>query len=140
MRRRLGAEMGDFLLLHTGNMGEKQGVESALLAAGRAGAEARLRLAFVGDGSDRSRLESACGRQRDSECAVSARLQPAAVFPQLLGCADALLLHQRANVIDSVAPSKLLSYMAAGRPVIAAVHSNSEAAPPWSALPIAGWS
>jgi len=39
-----------------------------------------------------------------------------------------LLLSQRADVRDSVAPSKLLTYMAAGRPVVAAAHPGSAAA------------
>ena len=39
-----------------------------------------------------------------------------------------LLLTQRADVINSVAPSKLLTYMAASRPVLAAVHHESAAA------------
>jgi len=46
---------------------------------------------------------------------------------QSLSAADALVLTQRADVVDIVIPSKLLTYMAAGRPVVVAVNPKSEA-------------
>jgi colanic acid biosynthesis glycosyl transferase WcaI len=46
----------------------------------------------------------------------------------MYSAADVLLLNQKATVEDSVIPSKLLTYMAAGRPVLAAVSERSEAA------------
>ena len=122
-----GAGEDDFLVLHTGNMGEKQGLANALLAAGAVDRGARLCLTFVGDGMERSRLEALATERRLGNVRFLP-LQPADVFPRLLASADALLLNQCASVVDSVAPSKLLSYLAAGRPVVAAVHPKSEAA------------
>lgn len=127
LRELLGAAAGDFLLLHTGNMGEKQGLASAVAAASLANGRANMQLTLVGDGSDRPRLAELAARQGLSNVKLLP-LQPSELFPRLLASADALLLNQRANVVDSVAPSKLLSYMAAGRPVVAAVHPSSEAA------------
>jgi colanic acid biosynthesis glycosyl transferase WcaI len=46
----------------------------------------------------------------------------------MYSAADVLLLNQRAAVVDSVIPSKLLTYMAAGRTVLAAVSDESETA------------
>jgi len=46
----------------------------------------------------------------------------------MLAAADVLLLNQSAKLVDMVIPSKLLTYMAAGRPVVAAVAHRSEAA------------
>jgi colanic acid biosynthesis glycosyl transferase WcaI len=46
----------------------------------------------------------------------------------MYSAADVLLLNQKAAVEDSVIPSKLLTYMAAGRTVLAAVSERSEAA------------
>ena len=43
-------------------------------------------------------------------------LQPAESFPQMLASADVLALHQHAGVTDSVVPSKMLTYMASGKP------------------------
>ena len=46
----------------------------------------------------------------------------------MFAAADVLLLNQLASVKDTVVPSKLLTYMAAGRPVLAAVSSSSQGA------------
>ena len=47
---------------------------------------------------------------------------------QIYSAADVLVLNQKATVEDAVIPSKLLTYMAAGRPVVAAISEKSEAA------------
>lgn len=126
-RALLGAQPDDFLIVHTGNMGEKQGLLHAIQAIEALPSESRVRLALVGDGSEREMLQGYV-TERGLGSIRFLPLQPSDVFARILAAADALLLNQRANVIDSVAPSKLLSYMAAGRPVIAAVHARSEAA------------
>lgn len=55
--------------------------------------------------------------------------QPAESMSQMFAAgADVLLLNQLASVKDTVIPSKLLTYMAAGRPVLAAVNSSSQGA------------
>jgi colanic acid biosynthesis glycosyl transferase WcaI len=46
----------------------------------------------------------------------------------MFSAADVLLLNQLTTVKDTVIPSKLLTYMAAGRPVLAAVNANSQGA------------
>ena len=54
-------------------------------------------------------------------------LQPAADFVPVYADADVLLLNQKAAVKDAVIPSKLLTYMAAGKAVLCAANSDSEA-------------
>ena len=46
----------------------------------------------------------------------------------MYAAADVLLLNQKTAVKDAVIPSKLLTYMAAGKPVFCAAHEESEAA------------
>ena len=46
----------------------------------------------------------------------------------MFAAADVLLLNQVSAVKDTVIPSKLLTYMASGRPVLAAVNPTSQAA------------
>jgi glycosyltransferase involved in cell wall biosynthesis len=46
----------------------------------------------------------------------------------MLRAADVLIVNQRASVGDMAFPSKLTSYFPAGRPVIGAVRSDSDAA------------
>ena len=47
-------------------------------------------------------------------------------MPLQLAAADALVVTQTKAVTDIVFPGKLLYYMAAGRPILAAVSSQSE--------------
>jgi colanic acid biosynthesis glycosyl transferase WcaI len=45
-----------------------------------------------------------------------------------MAAADILLLNQHPDIVEAVIPSKLLTYMAAARPVVIAAHPESEAA------------
>jgi colanic acid biosynthesis glycosyl transferase WcaI len=128
-RRLAGWSDEDFVCLHGGNMGQKQGLNNVVDAADvlqRKGCE-RIRIILVGDGNDRRRLE-----QRAQELGLRnldfMPMQPTDRYDQLVAAADVLLLNQRPAVADMSLPSKLSSYFAAGRPVIAAASSDSVAA------------
>ena len=127
MREMLGAADGSFLVLHAGNMGEKQGLTTALQAAQQVFGDTPIKLALVGDGAQRAQLEEVVLTNQLSNVRILP-LQPRAMLPRLLAAADAFLLIQRAEVVESVVPSKMLAYMAAGRPIVAAVHKDSVAA------------
>lgn len=127
-RRAFKASDDAFVVVYSGNVGEKQGLDVVVEAA-RLTLEQQLPIRYVimGDGSYLPHLmESA--RTKNVENIVFLPLQSSNDYPAVLASADALLLTQRDGVLDSVAPSKLLSYMAAGRPVIAAVNAKSVAA------------
>jgi colanic acid biosynthesis glycosyl transferase WcaI len=123
MRATLGAQNGETLVLHAGNMGAKQGLETVVDAAAALASE-NIVVALVGDGSYRRELE-ARATQLGLTNLKFVPLQDD--FPATLAAADLLVLAQRSRVVDSVAPSKLLGYMAAGKPVVAAVNEESEA-------------
>jgi colanic acid biosynthesis glycosyl transferase WcaI len=123
VRASLGASDGQTLALHTGNMGNKQGLETVVDAA-QALAGEEVAITLVGDGQSRQTLE-----QRAARLALrNLSFRPLqANLPATLAAADVLVLSQRERVTDSAAPSKLLSYMAAGKPIVAAVNATSEA-------------
>lgn len=114
------------ICLHAGNMGLKQGLENVIACARLAqGSSPELLFVLMGDGNQRAMLvELAAGlpnvRFLDP--------QDDAMFPNVLASADVLLVNQRPSVTDMSLPSKLTSYFAAGRPVVAAVAPESEAA------------
>jgi colanic acid biosynthesis glycosyl transferase WcaI len=124
VRAALGSPDGETLVLHTGNMGAKQGLETVIDAAARLKGE-RVIFALVGDGNQRPILEQ---RARSLELSNVRFVPLQSDYPATLAAADILVLAQRGKVVDSVAPSKLLAYMASGKPIIAAVSENSEAA------------
>ena len=116
-----------FLAIHTGNMGKKQDLMNVVRAAELSKDVKDLIWVLVGLGEDRSLIEEAV-RQRDLKNVRLLALQPVETLAEMFSSADALILNQKAAVVDSVIPSKLLTYMAAGRPVLAAVNEESQAA------------
>jgi putative colanic acid biosynthesis glycosyltransferase WcaI len=125
-RRRLGWQNSDFVCLHSGNMGRKQGLENVLHAASSM-QERHLKIILAGEGNDRSRLEQLSLDLRLRNVTFIG-LQPAGKYEAMLRAADVLILNQRRTVADMSLPSKLASYFVSGRPVIAAVSPSSDAA------------
>jgi len=116
-----------FIVLHTGNMGKKQRLTNVIEAAELSREMSSLMWVLVGQGEDRAALEREIELRHLSNIRV-VPLQPANSLPQVYASADALLLNQVATMEDAVIPSKLLTYMAAGRPIVAAVNERSEVA------------
>jgi colanic acid biosynthesis glycosyl transferase WcaI len=118
-RERLGWPSHTSVVLHAGNMGLKQGLNQVVAAARRADeTRADVLYALIGDGSQRSALVSlAAGISRIQFLPF----QPEEDLPAVLGAADVLLVSERATVVDMSLPSKLTTYFAAGRPIVAAV-------------------
>ncbi|MFF3330086.1 glycosyltransferase [Streptomyces sp. NPDC002888] len=114
-RARLGWSPDRQVILHSGNMGLKQGLE-VLVDAARL--DPAVDFVLMGDGNQRTELQ-----KRASSLPNLHFLPPAdeADFPDVLAAADVLAVTQRASVLDMSVPSKLTSYFAAGRPVIASV-------------------
>lgn len=122
-----GVAENEFLALHTGNMGKKQDLLNIVRAAELSQSESGLVWMLVGEGEERQLIEKET-RSRGLTNLKLMPLQPVELLQQVYSAADVLILNQKASVKDSVIPSKLLTYMAAGRPVVAAVSDESEAA------------
>jgi colanic acid biosynthesis glycosyl transferase WcaI len=125
-RRRFGWADDDFVCVHGGNMGHKQGLDNLLDTAALL-EDGRVRIALVGDGNDRARLEDLARERRLANVDFIAMQSPGN-WEATMQAADVLLVNQRASVTDMSLPSKLTSYFAAGRPVIAAASVDSETA------------
>lgn len=125
-RERLGWPADRTVVLHAGNMGLKQGLEQVIEAARRADALAAPALfVLMGDGNQRAALES---KAQGVERIRFLPFQPEDEVGNVLHAADVLLVSERASVIDMSLPSKLTSYFAAGRPIVAAVPSEGSTA------------
>jgi colanic acid biosynthesis glycosyl transferase WcaI len=108
-----------FTALHAGNMGAKQGLDVIVEAARIAEAiESRVHFVLLGDGGERSRLESLA-----KGISTITFVDPIdeAQFPTALAAADVLIVSEAPGVSEMASPSKLTSYFAANRPVVAAV-------------------
>lgn len=125
-RRALGWPVDGFYVVHTGNMGLKQDLGNVVAAARLAGAMgSQMRFVLVGDGSQRRALEEASA---DVRCLSVYPPLHEAHYSTALAAADVLLVNERPTVIDMSLPSKLTSYLAAGRPIIAASRADGATA------------
>jgi len=116
-----------FLVVHAGNMGVKQGLDTVLGAAEQSRDDADLVYLLVGDGAMRGSLEGRAAALGLSNVRFIP-LQPRTMFRELLAAADVCLVTQQRTVADIVFPSKVLTLLAAGRPVVASVSPESEVA------------
>lgn len=122
-RAAFGWTRSDFVVLHAGNMGVKQGLEN-VVEAGRLAASrhSNVRFVLVGDGNQRQRLEGLVSAVPTVSMLGS---MPDAEFRKVLASADALLVNERQGVAGMAVPSKLTSYFSTGLPVIAATDPGS---------------
>jgi len=125
-RRRLGWSRDEFVALHGGNMGHKQGLDNLLDTAALL-RDTGVRIVLAGDGNDRKRLEQRAQGLRLANLDF-VELQRPGLWEETMQAADVLLVNQRASVTDMSLPSKLTSYFAAERPVVAAASDESETA------------
>lgn len=114
---------GQRVLLYSGNMGAKQGIEILIDLAERLKDRAEIQVVLCGEGAARQELvERAGGRPN----VTFIPLQPLERLNDLLNLADIHLLPQRADAADLVMPSKLIGMLASGRPVIATAAPGTE--------------
>lgn len=116
---------GRFVLMFAGNLGMVQGLETIIEAAALVPASVPAHFVFVGDGADRPRLEQLVHERRLGNVQFVGR-HPAAEMPDFLRAADGLLVHLRpSGIAEHAIPTKILSYLAAGRPIVCAAGGAS---------------
>jgi colanic acid biosynthesis glycosyl transferase WcaI len=115
IRRELGIADEQVVLLYSGNMGMKQGLDVLPRLAQELRDDARIHFILCGDGAFRSRLEQMTAGLHNISLLP---LQPECRLNDLLNAADIHLLPQREDAADLVMPSKLTGMLASGRPVI----------------------
>jgi colanic acid biosynthesis glycosyl transferase WcaI len=115
-RRLLGIPAEQKVILYSGNMGAKQGIETLADAAVALAARKDLTFVFCGSGAAKENLLERCSGL--TNC-VFLPLQPVERLNELLNLADIHVLPQRGDAADLVMPSKLTGMFASGRATIA---------------------
>jgi len=114
---------GTCVVVHAGNMGVKQGLDNVVEAARLADVRrAPVRFVLLGNGSQRDRLAQAAAGVRSIEFIETLADDE---FPRVLAAADVLLVNELAGVNEMSVPSKLTTYFATSRPVVAATAPGS---------------
>ena len=124
-RTRLGAA-NRFCILFAGTMGHAQGLDSVLRAAQICRTTVpSAEFLFMGGGVDRARLESMAAKMELDNVKFLPR-QPMHAMGGILAGADALLVHLKDDPLFRITiPSKTQAYLAAGRPILMAVHGDA---------------
>jgi len=115
---------GSFRLLFAGNVGGSQGLDTVITAFSELDDLPNLRLDILGDGAARKSLELEAGER------VGTRIffhgyQPAENATQMIATADLSLVTLRPELYRIAYPSKTMSYLAAGSPILAIVEEKS---------------
>ncbi|WP_405473887.1 glycosyltransferase [Paenarthrobacter ilicis] len=122
-RERLGWAPKDYVALHAGNMGVKQGLENVLEAAQLAtGNGSDVRFVLLGNGNQRSALEA---KAHGVDRLQFLEPLPDRAYSEALRSADVLIVNERPGVREMSVPSKLTSYFITGRPIVAATEEGS---------------
>ncbi len=124
-REELSITPNQIVVLYSGNMGNKQGLEIILEVAQEMLADVNVIFLLCGNGTARPELEK---KARLLSNIHFLDLQPSEKLNQLLNSANIHLLPQQANAADLVMPSKLLGMLASGKPVIATANEYTELA------------
>ncbi len=109
----LGVSRTKKIVLYSGNIGEKQGLEIILEVAKMMQSNVNIIFLIVGDGLGKHELEKRCYSLGITNI-LFRPLQPYEYLPALLKLADCHLVIQRRGAADSVLPSKLTNILAVG--------------------------
>jgi colanic acid biosynthesis glycosyl transferase WcaI len=126
-RRELGIAPERCVVMYSGSMGAKQGLDTVLAAARlfeKDGPQSPL-FVFAGEGHARKKLEADAGSLSNT---LFMPVVPQEKYNEFLNLADIHLLPQKTEAADLVLPSKLCAMLATGRPVIATVASGTQIA------------
>jgi glycosyltransferase involved in cell wall biosynthesis len=117
-KKEMGWPEDQIVIIHTGNMGLKQGLEN-LIDAAKIADEKNIPVLFIliGGGSQRASLEE---RARGVAHIRFVDSLPDSKYTTALAASDALIVNEKPGVAGMSVPSKMTSYFDAGRPVIAA--------------------
>jgi colanic acid biosynthesis glycosyl transferase WcaI len=116
----------EVVVLHAGNMGVKQYLENVVDAARLADERgSRVRFVLLGAGNQLQRLR---GLAEGIESLEFIDPLPDEEYTAALAAADVLLVNEKPELREMCVPSKLTSYFATGRPVLAAVDDESSSA------------
>jgi glycosyltransferase involved in cell wall biosynthesis len=118
---------GKFVVMHSGNLGLAQSLETIVEAAARLREEPGIQFVFQGDGVKKPDLERQV-RTLGLTNVLFLPFQPKERLAESFASADLFVVSLQAGLAGYIVPSKLYGILAAGRPYVAAVEPACEVA------------
>jgi colanic acid biosynthesis glycosyl transferase WcaI len=115
-----------FVVSYAGTMGWAQDMETIIDSAAQLRDNPQILFLLVGDGVEKEKAQKkaeALGLKN----ILWLPMQPFTIYPEILAASDVSLINLHPELRTPVVPSKLLSIMAAGRPVVASLPQESDA-------------
>jgi colanic acid biosynthesis glycosyl transferase WcaI len=115
-----------FVVSYAGTMGWAQDMGTIINSAVQLRDNPRILFLLVGDGIEKEKALKKSG-ELGLKNILWLPMQPFSVYPEILAASDVSLINLSPELRTPVVPSKLLSIMAAGRPVVASLPPESDA-------------
>jgi glycosyltransferase involved in cell wall biosynthesis len=125
LRASLGLE-GNFIVSFAGIMGYSQDLETVLYCADLLRDQNDIAFLLVGDGVEKVKLEE-MAKDNNLSNVLFLPMQSKERYAEVLAASDLCLVTLRKEVRTPVVPSKILSIMAAGRPILASLSLEGDA-------------
>ena len=125
LRAQWGYAPDDKIVLYSGNIGQKQGLEIVLDAAAAFADQPQVKFVIIGNGAYRDTL-AAEAASRGLQNLEFKPLQAWELVPQILVMTDVHLVVQKKGVADAVLPSKLTNILAAGGHALVTAEQDTE--------------
>jgi len=125
IRRDWGLSATDRVVLYSGNLGKKQGLEIILAAAKSFIDQPDVKFIIIGSGAYGVELEQMAADMKLTNL-IFKPLQPWEDVPKILSMADIHLVVQKCGAADAVLPSKLTNILSAGGHALVTAEPNTE--------------
>lgn len=126
-RRQADCSVDDFIVLWAGTLGYVSGADVIVDAARQLVAAPHIKFVVVGDGPLREKLMQRSKEYRLKNI-IFLPFQPEKMLPEVQAAADVSLVTMDSKFAATSVPSKVLAYIAAGRPIVAVVPQECETA------------
>lgn len=133
-KKDFGFSEDDKVVLYSGNIGKKQGLESVISAAEKMSLEKDIKFLIVGEGAGKPAIVDLV-ESKGLKNVVFTKLVPLDQLPSLLVMANVHLVIQKSGIGDSVLPSKLTNILAAGGFCVVASEEDTELGELYSKFP-----
>ncbi len=116
---------GHFNVIFSGNIGLAQALDNVLDAAELLRDLPKVQFVFIGGGIDAPRIRNLAEERKITNVIFIDR-QPAEKMPYFYALSDVLLVHLKREALFAITiPSKIMSYLACGKPILGCVEGDA---------------